>query len=113
MWYKKAVIVGACVVCTLVAYPKKVNHAVRAHSGTHKLMHEARYVQLVSTAVAQERNAGTYPSEKSERAAEEKKSEKAQKTTPAQPKKKSAPPKDFVPTEKIRTDSAVDFPVDI
>jgi hypothetical protein len=113
MWYKKAVFVGACVVCTLVAHPKMVNHAVREHSGTQKVMHQAGYVQLVSTAVAQERNAGTSPPKKSERAAEEKKSEKMQKTTPAQPKKKSAPAKDFVPTEKIRTDNAVDFPVDI
>jgi hypothetical protein len=113
MWYKKAVIVGACVVCTLEVHLKMVNHAVRVHSGTQKVMHQVGYVQLASTAVAQERNAGTSPPKKSERTAEEKKSEKTQKTTPAQPKKKSAPAKDFMPTEKIRTDNAVDFPVDI
>jgi len=113
MWHKKVMIVGACVVYTLVAHPKIVNHTVRAHRGMHKVMHQAGYVQLVSTAVAQERNAGPSPPKKSERAAEEKKSEKMRKTTPTQPKKKSAPAKDFVPTEKIRTDNAVDFPVDI
>lgn len=113
MWYKTVVIVGACVVCTLAAHPMIVNYAVRTHCGMDTVMHQAGYVQLVSTAIAQERNADTSPPKKSERAAEEKKSEKTQKTTQAQPKKKSAPAKDFVPTEKIRTDNAVDFPADI
>jgi hypothetical protein len=112
MWYKKVVIVGACVVCTLVAHTKMVNHTVGAHS-KQKVLYQAGYVHLVSTAVAQERNADTSLPKKSERATEEKKSEKTQKTTQAQPKKKSAPSKDFEPTEKIRTDNAVDFPVDI
>ena len=113
MWYKKIVIVGAWVVCTLVAHPKIGNPAVGAHCGTHKGIHQAGYVHLVSTAVAQERNADTSLPKKSERATEGKKSEKTQKTTPAQSKKKSAPAKDFVPAEKIRTDNAVDFPADI
>ena len=113
MWYKKMVIAGACVAGILVAYPEMVNHVVRVRGSIHKVMLQSRYVRLVSTAVAQESQADTSPPKKSGREAGEKKSEKSEHTTPTQPKKKSAPLKDFVPTEKIRTDNAVDFPADI
>jgi len=113
MRYKKTVIVGACVVSTLVVQLTMVNNVLEENSGKDKAVHQVGYAHLVSTAIAQVRETGTSPPKKSERATEEKKTQKMQKDTPAQPKKKTTPLDDFVPSEKIDADNAVDFPADI
>jgi hypothetical protein len=44
---------------------------------------------------------------------QDKNSEGKQKTTPPEQREKKVPVKDFVPSEKIKADKAVDFPADI
>jgi hypothetical protein len=44
---------------------------------------------------------------------EQEKSKAKNGSTPPEPIEKSAPLKDFVPSEKIEADKAVDFPADI
>ena len=113
MRYKKTVIVSACVVSTILVHFQIINDVVKVLSGKENVIHHAWHAHHVLTAIAQERETGTSPPKNSESTAEEKKTQKMQKDTPAQPKKKSAPLDDFVPTEKIRADNAVDFPADI
>ena len=113
MWYRNAVIVGACVVSTVLVHFQIVNDVVKVRSGKENVIHHVWHAHHVSTAIAQEKETGTSPPKKSESATEEKKTQKMQKDTPAQPKKKTTPLDDFVPSEKIDADNAVDFPVDI
>jgi hypothetical protein len=69
--------------------------------------------QPVWLSIAQN-NQKTIPDWKqSETSRQDKNSEGKQKTTSPQQREKKVPLKDFVPSEKIKADKAVDFPADI
>jgi hypothetical protein len=69
--------------------------------------------QSVSIILAQYNQKDSSRPKQSGRSTEEKESGKEQKSTSPGKSKKTAPLKDFEPSEKIEAEKAVDFPVDI
>ena len=71
------------------------------------------HVQPAPVLIVLEGPPGTTEKQKSGRSEKNATTTEKQKTTVPEQREKNVPVKDFVPTEKIRADKAVDFPADI
>lgn len=76
-------------------------------------VHQHGQVQPAPLLIVLEGPAGTREKKKSGRSEETSTTTEKQKTTTPQQAEKKSPLKDFVPSEKIDADKAVDFPADI
>jgi len=76
-------------------------------------VHQHAQVQPAPVLIVLEGPAGTSEKKKSGRSEETSTTAEKEKTTTPQQGEKNGPLKDFVPSEKIDADKAVDFPADI
>ena len=85
----------------------------RGYALQREQVHQHRCVQPAPVLIVLEGPAGTTEKQKSGRSEKSSTTTGKQKTTSPQQSEKKAPVKDFVPSEKINADKAVDFPADI
>ena len=85
----------------------------RGYALQGKQVHQHTYVQPAPVLIVLEDPAGTSEKQKSGRAEKSSTTTEKQQTTAPQQGEKKVPVKDFVPSEKIDADKAVDFPADI
>jgi hypothetical protein len=76
-------------------------------------VHQHTHVQPAPVLIVLEGPPDTTEKQKSGRSEKNATTTEKQKTTVPEQREKNVPVKDFVPTEKIRADKAVDFPADI
>ncbi len=113
MRHTRTAMTGVWVVATLVVLPMVVKQELEEHHGKDMPVLRTGYAHPQSVAFAQEHDRGGTSSAVTEHSTEEKGSQKALNDTPSQSKEGGDPLPNFVPTEKIRVDNAVDFPADI
>ena len=76
-------------------------------------VHRHTHVQPAPVLIVLEGPAGTTEKQQSGQSKKNATTTGKQKTTAPEQREKNVPVKDFVPSEKIRADKAVDFPADI
>ncbi len=112
MWYKTLILIPVFLLNISPAHYLVVEE-MKGHGIIGEAVNDVLYAQ--SVAGPPEKNDGAKNPEKEEPdfSAEQKDSSAINKRTPPESIKKGATLKDFVPSEEIEADHAVDFPVDI
>jgi len=112
MWYETIILIPIFLLSLTLANAQVVND-MKGHGMERETAHNVLYAQTGS--MPTEKNNGTkIPETKESNRSRKQESSKAKnESTLPEPIEKSAPLKDFVPSEKIEADKAVDFPADI
>jgi hypothetical protein len=85
----------------------------RVYAFPREQVHRHTNVQPAPVVIVLQDPAGTAEKQKSGPPAKNATTTEKQKTTSPEQREKKVPVKDFVPSEKIKADKAVDFPADI
>ena len=86
---------------------------MKGHGMREETAHHVRIAQSVSLSTQKNNGTKIPDTKESDRLTEHKKSKAKNERTPSKPVEKRVPLSEFVPSEKIEADKAVDFPADI
>jgi len=106
MWYEIIILIPIYLLSLPLAHTQVVND-MKGHAMT------ILYAQSDSMPTVKNNGAKNPGTKESNRSRKQEKSKAKNGSTPPETIEKSAPLKDFVPSEKIEADKAVDFPADI
>ena len=106
MWYEIIILIPIYLLSLPLAHAQVVND-VKGHG--MKIL----YAQSDSMPTAKNNGTKNPETKESNRSRKQEKSKAKNESVPPEPIEKSAPLKDFVPSEKIEADKTVDFPADI
>jgi hypothetical protein len=111
MWWKKVALL-ACVLSLPFAYSRPADDGVGGRAGERMIL-GAVYAQSDPLPSVGEGETATLEMGDEDGSAKGREPQDGGASPSSEPVKKGAPPKEFVPSEKIEADNAVDFPVDI
>lgn len=106
MWYEIIILIPIYLLSLPLAYAQAVND-MKGHG--MKIL----YAQSGSMPTVKNNGTKIPETKESDRSRKQENSKAKNESTPPETIEKSAPLKDFVPSEKIEADKAVDFPADI
>jgi len=112
MWYKTLILISAFLVDIFSAHCPVVEE-MKGRGIIREAANHVLYAQPVAEPSAKDDEAKKSEKEDRDPSTERKNSNTKHKRTSPESIKKSGPLKDFVPSEKIEADQAVDFPADI
>lgn len=113
MWYEIIILIPIYYLLSLpLAHAQAVN-GMKEHGMQRKTAHNVLYAQSRPMLTANNNGTKIHETEESNRSRKQEKSKAKNESAPPEQIEKSAPLKDFVPSEKIEADKAVDFPADI
>ena len=111
MWYEIIILISVYLLSLPLAHAQVTNdmkgHGIKRESAHNVL------AQSASKPTAKNNETKIPEAKEFNHSVEQSKSKAKNGSTPPEPIEKSAPLKDFVPSEKIEADKAVDFPADI
>ena len=112
MWSEIIILIPIYLLSLPLAHAQVMND-MKGHGIKREIAYNVLYAQ--SALMPTVKNNGTKISEtkESDRSRKQENSKAKNESTPPETIEKSAPLKDFVPSEKIEADKAVDFPADI
>ena len=93
--------------------PLTISFENREHNSQGDTFHKEVPVQSAPVLLVLQDQTSTRESQQSDRSQKETTETKKKKDTPPQQRDKKSSSKNFVPSEKIKADKAVDFPADI
>ncbi|MDR4508180.1 MAG: hypothetical protein MRJ65_08090 [Candidatus Brocadiaceae bacterium] len=113
MWYIKILIIPLYLASSQIFHFPVANGILTGHSVTRECPQKQLYAQSAPVLIAQNNRANASGQEQSDRSSEDKESEIKQENNEPEENRENHPQKDFVPSEQIEAEKAVDFPTDI
>ena len=112
MLYEIIILIPICLLSLPLVHTQGVND-MKGHGMREETVHHVMVAQSGSMSTVKNNGRKIPETKESDRSTEHKNSKAKDESTPSKPIKKSVPLKEFVPSEKIEADKAVDFPADI